>query len=55
MARWAPQKAARQAERQPELSRRLARLAVAPEQSELLQAARCWLRVSLLARPAQLQ
>ena len=56
VARLAQQKAARQAERQPELSRRLARLAVAPEQPELPQsAARCWLRVSLLARPAQLQ
>jgi hypothetical protein len=55
VARLAPQKAARPAELQPELSRRLARLAVAREQSELLQAERCWPRVSLLARPAHLQ
>jgi hypothetical protein len=55
VAQLAPQTAARQAELQPELSRRLARLAVAREQSELLQAERRWPRVSLLARPAHLQ
>jgi hypothetical protein len=55
VAQLAPQTAARQAELQPELSRRLARLAVALAQPEPVQAERCWLRASLLERPAQLQ
>ena len=41
MARLAPQTAARQAEPQPELSARLAHLAVSREQPELLQAEQC--------------
>jgi hypothetical protein len=55
VAQLAPQTVARQAELQPELSRRLARLAVAREQPEPVQAERCWPRVFLLERPAQLQ
>lgn len=58
VARLAPQTAARQAEQQAEPSwrLRLAHLAIAPEQPEPpLVAARRWLQVFLLARPAQLQ
>ena len=45
---------ARQVERQPEWSRRLAKHVVASEQPEPLQAARCWLQVSSQKRPEQL-
>ncbi|HEV2445019.1 MAG TPA: hypothetical protein VGS58_03825 [Candidatus Sulfopaludibacter sp.] len=55
MARAAQQKARRQAERQLELQWRLANLAVAPEQPEPLQAARCWMQVSLQERRARLK
>jgi hypothetical protein len=54
VAQLAPQTAARQAGRQPELSWRLAHLAVALAQPEPVQAERCWPRVFLLERPAQL-
>jgi hypothetical protein len=55
VARLAPQKAVLPAGRQPELSWRLAHLAVALAQPEPVQGARCWPRVFLLERPAQLQ
>jgi hypothetical protein len=55
VAQLVPQTAARQAELQPELSWRLAHLAVALAQPEPVQAERCWPRVFLLERPAQLQ